>query len=155
MGDIYTKHKHWHFHAAYNLANVLVNLHRYPEAKSLLRLEIPRARSELGDTDRITLELREKYADALQRDYSLSVDELFEAETIMEDVAQKIRNRLGDQHPVTKSVLKKLKNTRGWASQAREVAEQHGIELQPFVDHMVNEINKLARPSAEEGVAKK
>ena len=105
--------------AASNYASALVKLRRFEEAKSLLRKTMPVTRRVLGDTVQITLKMRLCYAFALYRDPGITLDDLREAISTLEDVERIARRVLGAAHPITTIAERDLRNWRA-ALRARE-----------------------------------
>ena len=98
--------------AANNYADSLNSLHRFEEAKSLLRKEIPVARRVLGEGNRLALKMRWIYAEALYKDGSATLDELREAVTMLEDSARIARRVLGGAHPITTGIEGEVEDAR-------------------------------------------
>jgi tetratricopeptide (TPR) repeat protein len=98
--------------AANNYADSLNSLHRFEEAKSLLRKEIPVARRVLGEGHRLALKMRWIYAEALYKDGSATLDELREAVTMLEDSARIARRVLGGAHPITTGIEGEVEDAR-------------------------------------------
>ncbi len=90
--------------AASNLANMLVNLHRFEEAKSLLRKTIPLMRRVLEESDALNFRMELNYAEALYANPVATLDDLREAVTILEDSAPTARRVLGGQHPLVAAI---------------------------------------------------
>ena len=108
-----------HAHAAINYANILNELKRFEEAKSLLRKSIPVARRVFGESDEITLRMRQNYAEALYKDPAATLDDLREAVTTLEEIERTARRVLGGAHPLTPAFESHLKWSRA-ALAARE-----------------------------------
>ena len=105
--------------SANNYANCLLELRRFEEAKLLLRKTIPVARRVLGDDVENTLRLRWLYGMALCDDPGVTLDDLREAVTTLEDAARISRRVLGSTHPTTESLDDELRMARA-ALRARE-----------------------------------
>ena len=95
-----------------NYAGILVKLNRFEEARSLLRKSIPVARRVLGESDRLTLEMRWCYATALYQDEGASLDDRREAVATLESVAHSWKRIFGPAHPETPEVQEALKEAR-------------------------------------------
>ena len=111
--------------AANNYADSLNSLHRFEEAKSLLRKEIPVARRVLGEGHRLALRMRWIYAEALYKDGSATLDDLREAVTTLEDAERIARRVFGGAHPTTAGLGAELKLSRA-ALRAREAPPTSG-----------------------------
>ena len=98
--------------AAINYAISLVNLRRDEEAKALLRKTIPVARRVLGESDQLTLRMRNLYAKALCRDDSATLGDLREAVTMLEEADRTARRVLGGAHPLTVEIEGTLRASR-------------------------------------------
>merc|ERR1712115_175394 len=85
--------------AAYNYADSLAILDRLKEAKVLLRKVFPVARRVVGESNDVTLKIRQNYACALYRDSAATLDDLREAVTTLEDTARIARRVFGGAHP--------------------------------------------------------
>ena len=97
---------------AYNYANSFSELRRFEEAKALLRKTLPVARRVLGESHELTLRMRRIYADALYLDDAVTLDDLREAVTTLEDAGRTARRVLGGAHPMTKAYVLCLRNAR-------------------------------------------
>jgi tetratricopeptide (TPR) repeat protein len=95
--------------AANNYASTLNVLKRFEEAKALLRKTIPVARRVLSEGHRLTLKMRKNYAKALFRDPSATLDDLREAVTSLEEMAQTARRVFGGAHPLTVDIEESLR----------------------------------------------
>ena len=93
-------------------ATDLLELRRFDEAKSLLRGTIPIARRVLGESDRITLQMRWNYAVALYKDDGATLNDLHEAVTMLEDTARVARRVFGGAHPTVANIEVSLRNSR-------------------------------------------
>jgi len=85
---------------------------RHEEASSLMRKIIPVARRVLGESCRLTLEIRWLYAMALYRDEGATLDDLREAAETLESVAPLWKRIFGEAHPETSKVQGALKVAR-------------------------------------------
>ena len=83
----------------------------------------PMARRVLGENNEATLTMRGCYAEALYEDGSGSVtlDNLREAVTTLEDIAQIVRRLLGGAHPNVRWVEESLRDARA-ALRARDTS---------------------------------
>jgi len=98
--------------AASNYAATLIKLNRFEEARSLLRKSIPVARRVLGESDRLTLEMRWCYATALYQDEGASLDDRREAVATLESVAHSWKRIFGPAHPETPKAQNALEDAR-------------------------------------------
>ena len=105
--------------AALGYARNLFGLHKFEEAKSLLRKTVPVARRVLGESDDTTLRMRSVYAGALCNDPGTTRDDLREAATTLEDAERIARRVLGGAHPITVDMEANLRLARA-ALRARE-----------------------------------
>ena len=94
-------------------------LHRFEEAKALLRRTMPVARRVLGESHDLTLRMRWNYAVALYEDPAATLDDLREAVTRLEELAPITRRVLGGAHPTTVGIEEALRDARA-AVRARE-----------------------------------
>ena len=106
--------------AANNYAGALRDLRRFEEAKSLLRKMMPVARRVFGDKDKLTLQMRVIYAEALYKD-DATLDELREAVTTLEEIERIARRVLGGANPITVRIEESLRDARA-ALSARETS---------------------------------
>ena len=104
---------------AYNYATDLLSLKRYAEVKPLLRKSIPVARRVLGESNDLTIKMRQNYAAALCNDEGATLDDLREAVTSLEETAKTTRQVYGGAHPLTVGVEGALRLWRA-ALRARE-----------------------------------
>ena len=109
--------------AASNYAATLIKLNRFEEARSLLRKSIPVARRVLGESDRLTLEMRWCYATALYQDEGASLDDRREAVATLESVAHSWKRIFGPAHPETPKVQGALKYAREALAASQAVRE--------------------------------
>ena len=105
--------------AANNYTVSLTGLLRFEEAKSLLRSTIPVARRVFGENDELTLMMRMTYAEALYEDEGVTLGDLREAVTTLEDVVRIARRVLGTAHPLTTAIESDLRFAQA-ALRARE-----------------------------------
>ena len=87
-------------------------LHRFEEAKALLRRTMPVARRVLGESHDLTLRMRWNYATALCREDGATLDDLHKAVTTLEDGERIARRVLGGSHPVTEGFEGELQDAR-------------------------------------------
>ena len=107
--------------AANNYAATLLDVHRYAEAKSLLRRTQPIARRVLGENDESTLRMRQYYALALSWDPAATLDDFREAVTTLEDTERTARRVFGGAHPLVGKIEASVQTARlGAALSARE-----------------------------------
>ena len=105
--------------AANGLANVLSDLGRFEEARSLLRKTLPLTRRALGESNETMLRMRCNYAKAIYLDTGATLTDLREAVTSLEDVARIARRVLGGAHPLAVDIEQPLRGARA-ALRARE-----------------------------------
>ena len=86
----------------------LLDLGRFKEAKALLRKTMPVARRVLGESSETTLMIRWNYAKALYKDDGVTLDNLREAVTTLEDAGRIARRVFGGAHPNTKKIERDL-----------------------------------------------
>ena len=98
--------------AANNYAGSLSALRRFVEAKSLLRKTIPVARRILGESDRITLTMRNIFAEASYKNPAATLDDLREAVSTLEDAERTTRRVFGSSHPLAVTLERDLRNAR-------------------------------------------
>ena len=79
----------------------------------MLRKMIPVARRVLDESSEITLKMRWKYAEALCRDDSATLDDLREAVSTLEDAGRIARRVMGGAHPTTRTIETALQHARG------------------------------------------
>jgi tetratricopeptide (TPR) repeat protein len=99
-------------HEAYNYASILRELNRLAEVKSLTRKTMPAARRVLGESDEITLKMRQNYAVALCNDTDATLDDLREAVTTLEETKRTARQVLGSTHPTAMAIADSLRRAR-------------------------------------------
>ena len=68
-----------------------MDLQRFEEAKSLMRKTMPVARRVLGESRELTLLIRWHYAKALYKDAGVTLDDLREAVTTLEEIGRTAR----------------------------------------------------------------
>ena len=107
---------------ANNYADSLISLHRFEEAKSVLRKIIPMARRVFAESHELTLRMRSNYVAALINAGSAMLDDLREAVTSLEDTEQTARRVLGSAHPLTGAIEQSLRDARA-ALRARKAGE--------------------------------
>ena len=105
--------------AACNYAVSLFKLEGFDEAKSLMHKTIPVARRILGESNDLTLRMRPTYAAALANNPGVTLDDLREAVTTLEDTERIARRVLGCEHPTTTGIEGELEDARV-ALRARE-----------------------------------
>ena len=98
--------------AALNYASSLVQLKRFEEAKSLLRESMPVARRVVGGGHDLTLRMKTIYASALFLADDVTLDDLRESVTTLEDLDRTARRVLGGEHPLTRRIEYELRLTR-------------------------------------------
>ena len=104
---------------ASNLANCLLDVERYEEARSLLRKTLPAARRVLDESHADTLRLRWYFAQSLYKDPAATLDDLRETVNTLEDVQRIARRVFGATHPDTDGIECYLDESRA-ALRARE-----------------------------------
>ena len=77
-----------------------------------MRKMVPVARRVLGESNETTLKMRLMYAVALCSDTGVTLDDLREALTTLEEVERTARRVLGGAHPFTLSIAQNLGNVR-------------------------------------------
>mmetsp|Transcript_13385 Transcript_13385/g.39912 ORF Transcript_13385/g.39912 Transcript_13385/m.39912 type:complete len:222 (+) Transcript_13385:1-666(+) len=85
-----------------NLAILLVKLKLWDDAKSLLHKLLRPAQRSLGADNETTLNIQFTLSSALLNNPNYTRDDLFEAETILQDVLQRRRRVFGLAHPQTR-----------------------------------------------------
>ena len=98
--------------AASNYTNLLLDLRRFEEARSLLRKMIPVARRVAGDNDEVTFKMRCIYAQALYKDSGSTLDDLRESVATLEDVVPRAQRVQGGAHPQVVIIEEALRNSR-------------------------------------------
>ena len=125
---------------ASNYANLLIDLKRFEEAKSLMRKTIPVARRVLGENDEDTLRLRCIYARALYDDPAAPLDDLREAVTTYEDAGRIARRVFGGSHPLVELMQDDLGRAR---------AALHAREAPLAAEKLAQELSELAKTLAD------
>ena len=110
---------------ANNLAQLLLGMQRFEEAKALLRRTMPVARRVRGENNETTLSMRWIYGGALFKDDNATLDDLREAVTTLEDLEQTARRVLGSAHPNSSAIEVSLEFARA-ALRAREAPPSGG-----------------------------
>ena len=105
--------------AVRNYAAGLIVLHRYAEAKSWLRKQIPMASRVMGNSNAGTLIMKKMYAMALYKGPSATFDDLRESVATLEDIERIARRVFGGAHPLTRRIERDLRDARA-ALHARE-----------------------------------
>ena len=109
--------------AATNYANTLVEMQRFKEARKLMRKTIPVARRVVGESHEVTLKIRWIYGQALHKDPVATLDDLREAVTTLESVANSWKQVFGQAHPETPKVQGALEMARKTLARAAAAAE--------------------------------
>ncbi len=97
---------------ANNLANALLDLKRFKEAKALTRRMKLVARRVLGVDNILTLTMRSNYATALCNANGATLDDLREAVTTFEETERTARRVFGGAHPLTVDIEDVLRAAR-------------------------------------------
>ena len=105
--------------AANNYAISLNELKRFKEAKIWLRKSVPVARRVLGESNDLTLRMRQNYAAALCNDEGATLADVLEAVATLEETERVARRVFGGAHPTTSSLENSLRLARA-ALRARE-----------------------------------
>ena len=90
-----------------------------PEAKELLRARIPVAERSLGREHYIYFRLRWTYANSLCDPADATLDDLVQAEALLDDTYTRFRRVMGDGHPCTSEIHAALLNAREELARAR------------------------------------
>jgi hypothetical protein len=98
--------------AANNYALLLNQIKRFEEAKSLLRKVMPVARRVLGQNSQISIAMRVMYAKALYIDCNVTLDDLREAVTTLEETERTARRVLGATHHMVEATGRHLRSAR-------------------------------------------
>ena len=98
--------------SANNHANCLMRLHRFKEAKSILRRSMAVARRVLGESHELTLKMRWIYAETLYKEDNATLDDLREAVTTGEEIERIARRVFGGAHPLALDIERSLHNSR-------------------------------------------
>ena len=125
--------------AALNVAQSLIDLHRFEEAKSLLRRVLPAARRVLGECDDLTLGMRRNYAQTLYADPAATLDDLRKAVTTLEEAAPIARRVFSGTHPLTVDIEGSLRESRAVLA-AREA---------PVQEKLAQECSEIAKTLAD------
>ena len=104
--------------SAHNYADSLNLLQQFEKARSLLRKTIPAARRFLGESDEVTLRMKQVYAQTLYKN-DATLDDLHESVETLEDTERTAQRVLGGAHPLTECLEEDLRNARA-ALAARE-----------------------------------
>ena len=97
---------------ATSCAITLSNLHRYAEAKALLRKMIPVARRVLAESDDLQFRMRMACNRVLCEDPAKTLDDLREAVSMLEEIEPTARRVLGGAHPITAGIERDLQEAR-------------------------------------------
>ena len=97
----------------------LISSSRFEDAKALLRKTLPVARRVFGENEVLPLTMRTNYARALYQDPGVTLSDLREAVSTLEDVAGISRRVMSGAHPITKGTEGELRAARA-ALRARE-----------------------------------
>ncbi len=95
-----------------NYAATLKDLRRFEEAKALLRELIPVARRALGALHITTLRVRWTYAQTLYKDDAVTLDDLREAVTMLEETTRIAGRVLGPANPTAAGIEDDLRAAR-------------------------------------------
>ena len=90
----------------------LIASSRFGDAKALLRKTLPVARRVLGENDLLPLSMRTNYARALYQDPSVTLSDLREAVSTLEEVARITRRVMSGAHPITEGIEGALREAR-------------------------------------------
>ena len=118
---LYGKERTETLRVANNYADLLHNLNRFEEAKSLLRKTMPVARRILGECNESTLMIRMNYGWALYKDTDATLDDLREAVATLEETTRTARRVLGGAHPLVLALEGSMRLSRE-AHRAREAS---------------------------------
>ena len=108
-----------------NYAVSLVDARRFEEAKTLMRKMIPVAVRVVGEGHRITLVIRDIYAQTSYKDDGAALDDLREAVTMLEDAERIAQRVFGGAHPYVGHIGRSMNKART-ALRARETASGTG-----------------------------
>ena len=97
---------------ATSCAITLSNLHRYAEAKALLRKMIPVARRVLAESDDLQFRMRMACNRALCEDPAKTLDDLREAVSMLEEIEPTARRVLGGAHFIVEEIERRLPPSR-------------------------------------------
>ena len=98
-----------------------MDLHRYAEAKALMRKTTPVARRAFGDSHDLALQTRRNYVRTLFRDPSATLDDLRESLEMLEDLERTARRVLATRiRPQTQygAICNELEKSSAPANQA-------------------------------------
>ena len=98
----------------------LLHLTRFEEAMSLLREYMPVARRVVGESHDLTLRMKTIYASALFLADDVTLDDLRESVTTLEETARTARRVLGGAHPATEIAVRSLECSREALGAAEE-----------------------------------
>ena len=98
---------------AKNYADLLIELKRFKEAKSLMCKTMPGARRVLGENNELTLRMRWNYGEALYQAEGATLDDLREAVTTLAEITRTARRVMGGTHPLTVGIEGALREA--WA----------------------------------------
>ncbi len=114
---------------SHNYANNLICLERFGEVKQLLHKLLPVARRVLGDHDIITLSMRKVYARAICCgafcDPSVTLDDVCEGVSTLEDAGRIARRVLGEAHPATVDIEHHITCARAAEEMLRAAPPDH------------------------------
>jgi tetratricopeptide (TPR) repeat protein len=129
LRDVYTAHvaKDGKYHAdtilaASNLTNLLVYLEEWTEAKKVALDILPAARRTLGVDHYNTMGIHWTYAMCLANPVDASLDDLIEAEAVLDDTSRRWRRVMGEAHPDTERIQNAHELARGNLASARAAA---------------------------------
>ena len=94
------------------VAEAVMSLKHFEEAKSLLRRMLPVVRRSLRENDVLILKMRLNYGRALHFNDCATLDDLHEAVTMFEETARTARRVLGSAHPTTTGIENGLQKAR-------------------------------------------
>jgi len=100
---------------ANSVSNLLVDMRRYEEAKSLLRRTMPVARRIIGENDETTIRLTWQYGQILHRNdatQQTTLDEIRASVAMLGKLARTARRVLGGAHPVVAGIEESLGQSR-------------------------------------------
>ena len=109
---LFGRHNRQSLESANNYASTLKVLNRHDEVKTLMRKTLPVARRVLGDSNALTLRMRWIYAQSLCRADGVTLDDVREAVTTLEDSERIARRVLGGAHPLTVDIEGDLRKAR-------------------------------------------
>ena len=100
------------FLRALNLAVSLRTTERSTEAKYFLREQLPKARRALGASHITTLRVRWIYAQTLYKDVAVTLDDLREAVSTLEEIEPTAQRVLGPANPTAAGIEECLQDAR-------------------------------------------